>query len=118
MVILTDGDNVMTGRNTNQMSDYEAYGYIADGRLGRRSSSGNVLSNELDDRTEAACDYAKSQGIRVYTITFQVNSSSTRQLMQDCASNPSLYFDSPSSEALQDAFEMIAGDLTNLRLSR
>ncbi|BDX00836.1 pilus assembly protein TadG-related protein [Maricaulis maris] len=118
MVILTDGDNFMTGRSTNQMSDYEAYGYIADGRLGRRSSSGNVLSNELDDRTEVACDYAKSQGIRVYTITFQVNSSSTRQLMQDCASNPSLYFDSPSSEALQDAFEMIAGDLTNLRLSR
>jgi len=118
MVILTDGDNVMSGRNTDQMSDYEAYGFIADGRLGRRSSSRNVLSNELDNRTEAACDYAKSQGIRVYTITFQVRSSSTRQLMQDCASNPSLYFDSPSSEALEDAFEMIAGDLTNLRLSR
>ena len=38
--------------------------------------------------------------------------------MRGCASNPSLYFDSPSSEALEDAFEMIAGDLTNLRLSR
>ncbi len=118
MVILTDGDNVMTGRNTMQMSDYEAYGYVADGRLGRRSASGNVLSDALDDRTAAACDYAKSLGIRVYTITFQVNSSSTRSLMQDCASHPSLYFDSPSSEALEDAFEMIAGDLTNLRLSR
>ncbi|MFT6660718.1 MAG: Flp pilus assembly protein TadG [Maricaulis maris] len=118
MVILTDGDNVMRGRNTDQMSDYEAYGFVADGRLGRRSSSSNVLSNELDDRTEAACAYARSLGIRVYTITFQVNSSSTRSLMQDCASNPSLYFDSPSSEALEDAFEMIAGDLTNLRLSR
>ncbi len=118
MVILTDGDNVMSGRNTNQMSDYEAYGYVADGRLGRRSSSGNVLSRELDERTEAACDYAKAQGIRVYTITFQVNSSSTRDLMRGCASHPSLYFDSPSAEALEDAFEMIAGDLTNLRLSR
>ena len=118
MVILTDGNNVMSGRNTNQMSDYEAYGFVADGRLGRRSSSSNVLSGELDDRTEAACDYAKAQGIRVYTITFQVNSSSTRDLMRDCASHSSLYFDSPSAEALEDAFEMIAGDLTNLRLSR
>lgn len=118
MVILTDGDNVMRGRNTDLMSDYEAYGYAVNGRLGVRSSSGGVLSNALDDRTEAACAYAKSRGIRVYTITFQVSSSSTRTLMRECASHPSLYFDSPSSEALQDAFEMIAGDLTNLRLSR
>ncbi|MEP3073588.1 pilus assembly protein [Maricaulis sp.] len=118
MVILTDGDNVMSGRNTNLMSDYEAYGYARDGRLGIRTSSGGVLSNELDERTEAACDYAKAQGIRVYTITFQVNSSSTRNMMRDCASHPSLYFDSPSNQALRDTFEMIAGDLTNLRLSR
>ena len=42
MVILTDGDNVMSGRNTNQMSDYEAYGYVADARLGRRSSNSMI----------------------------------------------------------------------------
>ena len=118
MVILTDGDNVMSGRNTNLMSDYEAYGYITDGRLGVRSSSGNVLGRELDERTEAACDYAKSLGIRVYTITFQVSSSSTRSLMEGCATHPSLYFDSPSDEALEAAFETIASDLTNLRISR
>jgi Flp pilus assembly protein TadG len=118
MVILTDGDNVMSGRNTDLMSDYEAYGYAVDGRLGVRSSSRRVLSRALDDRTEAACDYAKSLGIRVYTITFQVSSSSTRDLMRNCASHSSLYFDSPSDEALEDAFEMIAGDLTGLRLSR
>lgn len=118
MVILTDGDNVMTGRRTDLMSDYEAYGYSRDGRLGVYSSSGNTLSNALDDRTEAACAYAKAQGIRVYTITFQVNSSTTRAMMEACASHPSLYFDSPSNQALRDAFEMIAGDLTNLRLSR
>ena len=118
MVILTDGNNVMSGRNTDLMSDYEAYGYARDGRLGIRTSSGGQLSDELDDRTEAACNYAKSMGIRVYTITFQVSSSSTRSLMRGCASHPSLYFDSPSNEALEDAFEMIAGDLTNLRLSR
>ena len=118
MVILTDGQNVMSGRNTDLKSDYEAYGYARDRRLGVNSSSGNVLSRELDERTEAACAEAKRLGIRVYTITFQVSSSSTRDMMRACASNPSLYFDSPSSEALEDAFEMIAGDLTNLRLSR
>tara|TARA_R110002072_G_scaffold148743_5_gene296273 strand:+ start:2132 stop:3697 length:1566 start_codon:yes stop_codon:yes gene_type:complete len=118
MVILTDGENVLSGQSNDFMSRYEAYGYISDNRLGVRTSNNNLLGDALDARTAAACAYAKSQGIRVYTITFQVNSSSTRNLMQACASSESLYFDSPSTSALRDAFEMIAGDLANLRLSR
>ena len=118
MVILTDGQNVLSGQNTAFMSRYEAYGYINDGRFSVRNASSNRLSEALDERTAAACAYAKSQGIRVYTITFQVSSSSTRDMMQACASSASLYFDSPSSSALRDAFEMIAGDLANLRLAR
>ncbi|SDM80544.1 pilus assembly protein [Maricaulis salignorans] len=118
MVILTDGDNVLRGENSDFMSEYEAYGYIADNRLGIRTTSDSRLSEALDERTIAACNYAKAQGIRVYTITFQVNSSSTRRMMEACASSPSLYFDSPSTSALRDTFEMIAGDLANLRLAR
>ena len=118
MVILTDGDNVMSGRSTDLRSDYGAYGFSRFGRLGTTTSSSSTLRNRLNDRLEAACDEAKELGIRVYAITFQVNSSSTRRLMESCASHPSLYFDSPSNQALRDAFEMIAGDLTNLRLSR
>ncbi|WP_339748027.1 pilus assembly protein TadG-related protein [uncultured Maricaulis sp.] len=118
MVILTDGENVLSGQGNDFMSRYEAYGYISDNRLGVRTSNNSLLAAALDARTAAACAYAKAQGIRVYTITFQVNSSSTRNLMQACATSPSLYFDSPSSSALRDAFEMIAGDLANLRLSR
>lgn len=118
MVILTDGENVINGRSNINLSDYSGYGYAREGRLGIVTSSSNALGNALDDRTEAACAYARAQGIRVYTITFQVSSTSTRDMMRDCATHPSLYFDSPSNEALRDAFELIAGDLTNLRLSR
>ncbi len=118
MVVLTDGENVMRGRGNENYSDYSGYAYSRDGRLGVVSSSSHTLANELDARTAAACEYAKGLGIRVYTITFQVSSTSTRDMMRDCASNPYLYFDSPSEEALRSAFEMIAGDLTNLRLSR
>lgn len=118
MVILTDGENVMYGRSTDLRSDYGAYGFSRDGRLGTTSSSTSTLGDALDERLEAACDEAKDLGIRVYSITFQVNDSGTRSLMEACASSPSLYFNSPSGEALEDAFEMIAGDLSNLRLSR
>ncbi|WP_291841724.1 TadE/TadG family type IV pilus assembly protein [Maricaulis sp.] len=118
MVVLTDGENYLDGRNNPNYSEYSGYGYMRDGRLGIQSSSDATIRNALNDRTEAACDYAKSLGIRVYTITFQVSSSSTRELMRDCATHPTLYYDSPSDAALRSAFEMIAGDLTNLRLSR
>lgn len=118
MVILTDGDNVMTGRSNQNYSDYSGYGYSRDGRLGLVSSSSTTLADTLDDRLADACEYARSLDIRVYTITFQVSSNSTRNLMRDCATTPWLYYDSPSEEALRTAFEMIAGDLTNLRLSR
>jgi Flp pilus assembly protein TadG len=118
MVILTDGQNVINGRGNFNYSDYSGYGYVREGRLGVITSSSWALRNALNDRTEAACAYARAQGIRVYTITFQVSSSTTRDMMRDCASHPSLYFDSPSNEALRNAFELIAGDLTNLRLSR
>jgi Flp pilus assembly protein TadG len=118
MVVLTDGQNYLNGRGNSNYSDYSGYGYMRDGRLGIVTSSDSAIRNALDDRTAAACEYARSRGIRVYTITFQVSSSSTRQMMEECATHPSLYFDSPSSSALQTAFQMIAGDLTNLRLSR
>ncbi len=118
MVILTDGENVLSTQNTEMMSRYENYGYIADGRLGVRTASSQVMSRALDERTVAACDYAKSMGIRVYTITFQIRSAATRQMMEGCASSPSMYFNSPTTAELSDVFEMIAGDLANLRISR
>lgn len=118
MVVLTDGENYLNGRGNSNYSDYSGYGYMRDGRLGIVSSNDTTIRNALNARTAAACEYAKALGIRVYTITFQVNSSTTRNMMQACATHPGLYFDSPSPDALRDAFEMIAGDLTNLRLSR
>ncbi|MEN0654099.1 MULTISPECIES: TadE/TadG family type IV pilus assembly protein [Hyphobacterium] len=118
MIILTDGENVMSGGNGAMMSEYAAYGYAADGRLGVRSASGTVLSRAVDERTAEACRVARESGIRVYAITFQVRDNRTRDLMRGCASNPALYFDSPDNETLQDVFELIAGDLTNLRIAR
>ncbi|WP_297732406.1 pilus assembly protein TadG-related protein [uncultured Maricaulis sp.] len=118
MVVLTDGENYLNGRNNPNYSDYSGYGYVRDGRLGVTSTSDYTIRNALNARTAAACEYAKSLGIRVYTITFQVSSSTTRDMMRDCATHPTLYYDSPSDAALRSAFEMIAGDLTNLRLSR
>ena len=110
IVLMTDGQNVMSS------SVYSAYGYLSDGNLGTTSSSSAV--NELNDRTTLVCDRIKNKGILLYTITFQVSSSSTRDLMEDCATDSSNYFDSPSDSELEAAFRAIGKELSNLRIGQ
>ena len=69
-------------------------------------------------KTADVCENIKDEGIRLYTITFKVSNSATQALMEECATSPALYFDSPSNEQLEVVFQAIARDLSNLRLSR
>ncbi|MCW5724724.1 MAG: VWA domain-containing protein [Maricaulaceae bacterium] len=130
MIIMTDGDNQMLGgssfggtlgtsiTNVNR-SLYSAYGYSRTGRVGSTSSNTGALRTALDDRTRAACQVARDRGIRVYTVVFgNAVDATTRDMMRDCASHPSLYFFSPTPAELAAAFEVIADDLASLRLSR
>jgi len=116
IILLTDGENVLGTRNNHNRSYYTAYGYLAEGRLGTTSKS--AAQAALDPRTLDVCENIKDEGVRLYTITFQVSSNSTRDMMEECATSPALYFDSPSNEELQRVFQAIARDLSNLRLSR
>jgi Flp pilus assembly protein TadG len=122
LIILTDGDNVVRTRSNHNKSDYNAYGYIEEGRFGVVSTSSSTMEDRMDDKTAEVCEIAKDLGTRVYTITFQVSSSSTRSLMENCASKDddgkALYWNSPSSADLESAFREIAKDLTQLRLKR
>jgi hypothetical protein len=110
IVLMTDGENVMSS------SVYTAYGYLSERKLG--SNRSNRAVDELDDRTTEVCDNIKDAGIIIYTITFQVSSSSTRNLMRDCASSPDNYFNSPSNSELESAFRAIGQELSNLRIGR
>jgi len=117
LILLTDGVNTLCCQiNTHNSSDYGAYGYVNEHRLG--TSSPNYAPNIVDDRVAELCENIKDEGIRVYTITFQVNNSRLSDLFEGCASSPDLYFNSPSNEDLQNVFRTIGRDLSNLRLSR
>ena len=116
IILLTDGENTIDTESTHNLSNYSAYGYLSEGRLGTTSSS--TFEDKLDTNTTLLCNRIKNKEIRVYTITFQVSSDNVRDLMEDCATEPALYFDSPSSEDLQNVFQAIATDLSNLRLSK
>ena len=116
IILLTDGQNVLGTMNNHNGKRYTAYGFLPEERLG--TSSGWQAQQELDYKTARLCENVKAEGIRVYTITFQLNDTTTQNLMRACATNESLYFNSPSNEQLRLAFQTIAQDLSNLRISK
>ena len=116
IILLTDGENVLGTMNNHNGKRYTAYGFLPEKRLG--TSNGGQAQQELDRKTARLCENVKAEGIRVYTITFQLNDTTTQNLMRACATNESLYFNSPSNEQLRLAFQTIAQDLSNLRISK
>lgn len=114
IVVLTDGFNTVGNYNANPIYGYySSYGMTAYNHLGT-GFPGNGLDNKLAD----VCTNAKSQGILIYSITFQLDDENTQDLMRDCASREDMYFNSPDNASLQDAFREIAVGLQKLRLTK
>ncbi len=116
MVFLTDGLNTIDSDGTWHKSKYTAYNYLIRGTLGTTNANAGEL--EQDDRTRTVCTRIKDAGVRIYSILLQENSTRAKDLMRDCATDQSLYFESPSSAELEPVFQAIAQDLSNLRLSQ
>jgi len=110
LIVMTDGENAINGQFRT------AYGFLSEERLG--TTDPFIASRELNQRTSSVCENAKLDGIIIYTIVFGFNSSGVRDLMRNCASDNSKFFNSPSSTQLRQAFRAIANDLSNLRIVR
>jgi len=116
-ILMTDGVNgFYTLPGSPFISDYSAYGRVDDGRLATTSKS--AAKATLNNRLLEVCDNMKAEGIVIYAITFALNDSSTKQLYENCASDPSKYFDSPDASDLEGAFQEIASQLRSLRITR
>jgi Flp pilus assembly protein TadG len=116
LILLTDGLNTTPSNSTFHKSSYTAYNFLLRNQLGTTSASASETAQ--DTRTAAVCTSIKNAGIRVYSILLEENSSRAKNLMRGCATDPSLYFESPSSSELQAVFNAVATDLSNLRLSQ
>ena len=120
IVLLTDGMNDV-GTSGQQalpnpnLSWYSGYGYVEQGRLGTTNMA--QAHAELDSRTAQLCENIKAEGILIYTITFQLADGPIKTLMQNCASDPANYFDSPDNATLKEHFQAIGKELRKLRIS-
>ncbi len=99
VLIMTDGINTMS-------NVYSAYG---------RSNEHNIDADDLDDRFTETCANMKAEGILIYAVTFDDGvDDDTKELFRNCATTPGNYKDAPTQEDLEDVFEQIARELSNL----
>lgn len=118
VIIMTDGQNTMYNTADG------AYGYTSNNHVGMThagpydSSDDGIAADKLDDKLSQICSNMKAQGITVYTVLFDVDDTDTETMMQNCATQPDYYFNSPDAEALKQAFRTIGDSLANLRISR
>jgi von Willebrand factor type A domain len=95
IILLTDGDNTESWKNSNNT------------KLTSQST--------IDGRTELVCTNIKAAGVRIYTIRV-INGDAN--LLRNCATNPTMYYDVQQASQLSNAFSSIAQNLANLRISK
>ncbi len=89
VIILTDGDNTQNRFTTTQ--------------------------SEIDARTTLACSAIKAKGIQIYSIRVIDGNAN---LLRDCATNPSMYFEVSDSSQLAGVFNAIGSTIANLHLAK
>jgi len=114
-IILTDGQNQIYRHGSSPEADYTAYGLLDERRLGTDTINGALTA--LNSRMAQVCTAMKAQGIILYTIVYEVTSTTTQDLFRNCASGPSYYFNSPQGSDLSAVFRTIGNQLANLRLA-
>jgi Mg-chelatase subunit ChlD len=75
-------------------------------------------ASDANDNVEALCDEIKHERIEVYTIAFEVTDMAIKNLLEDCATTPTKYFDATNAAELTDAFDYIAENLQELALTQ
>jgi Flp pilus assembly protein TadG len=85
---------------------------------GDGSTEGTSDDSNIDDRMSAACTAAKANGIVIYTLFVHIGTDGNSQPLEDCATDASKYYDLTSTAQIQGAFDEIAQQITDVRVSR
>ena len=100
IVLMSDGMNSRSYQHWGSGSDH----------YGSDTSESNQVT--LD-----TCDFIKSNDVEIYAIAFQVNDADTINMLKNCATSFSHYFDASSYTELNDAFNSVAGAFREIALT-
>ncbi|MCC6983428.1 MAG: pilus assembly protein [Bauldia sp.] len=129
LILMTDGDNTYTSESNINKSSYASYGFISPavspagqtagtGLLGINTTTNSTMVNAMNQRTREACANIKAtDDILIYTIGFQVSTQATINMLRDCATEPSMAYQSTSNADLIAVFQAIAANITTLRVA-
>ena len=96
MILMTDGANTLSKTDETH------------------SGSDVVATNKL---TQDLCKKINDADIEVYAIAYEVVDVPIKNILKDCASDPSMYYDASNSSALTAAFKEIGAMLVKTRLT-
>jgi len=97
LVLMTDGWNTASPRYPDHAGRDTAYS---------------------DAKLTTLCGNVKADGIELYTVAFQVPSTSMKTLLVDCASGPDHAFDAANGAALSASFTKIGMMMASVRFSK
>ena len=96
MIVMTDGEN-------------------------QRSKSGQYHGQknigEANSKTDTLCREAKRDGVTIYTIAYEVNDTTTKSMLNRCATDGGKFFDANNASELTKAFKSIGESLNELRIT-
>lgn len=115
MIVLTDGANNFGSGNGDLGSEYSSFGFLVDDRIDAGSTWS--ASQKMNEKTLAACQAAKDDGVLIYTIRVENNDTGTDEMLKKCATSESMYYDTQSSDNLDAVFKSIGERIVKLRLS-
>ena len=75
-------------------------------------------TTEANARSAELCSNIKANGIEVFTIAFDVTDAAIKSILRDCATKPSMFFDTNDASQLDLAFRGIARDLMSMHVAR
>jgi Flp pilus assembly protein TadG len=118
LVLMTDGANTL-------VPIYPQHGRIPQSRTNSVQHATELAT--ANSNTAALCAGIKKDGIKIYTVVFKLEADSntsqtevdsTKAMLSDCASEPSMAYDVANGAGLKVAFQHIADDLVTLHLAR
>lgn len=101
MVLMTDGYNTR---------------YVqSDGTVNTITTSQQQKATDTD--TSTLCTKIKNDGIRLYTVAFDVTDTNIVKILTDCATTPDMAFTASNAAALKNAFGSIGSQLKRVHLT-
>lgn len=119
LVFMTDGGITWQGRP--KQNDFESHERHNSGQVQKTVEVGSYSNSSSNDtaygRLKKLCENLEGNGVKVYTIGFQIGSSSSAaKQMEDCAVNGGNYYLVETLD-IEEAFEAIFSSISNLRIT-